>query len=166
MELVLTLLIVGAILLLLETVLPGMVAGIVGFACLTGAVVAGYMEFGAQGGTLTLLGVSVGLVIGTLLWMKYFPLSPLGRLFVSQKVVGDIGTEKPELLNQTGTAFTQLRPSGTALIGGKRVDVVTEGPLIERGTGVKVVAVEGMRVVVRALETTTGGVQELKPIKT
>ena len=40
---------------------------------------------------------------------------------------------------------------GTALINGKRVDVITEGSHIERGTPVKVVALEGMRVVVRAI---------------
>jgi membrane-bound serine protease (ClpP class) len=47
-------------------------------------------------------------------------------------------------------AQSNLRPSGLALIDGKRIDVVTEGPMIERGTPVKVVAVEGMRVVVRS----------------
>ena len=62
-----------------------------------------------------------------------------------------IGTNRPELLNQTGTAFTPLRPSGTAIINGKRVDVVTEGPMIERGKAIKVVANEGMRVIVREI---------------
>ena len=52
-------------------------------------------------------------------------------------------------LNKEGVAKTQLRPSGTAIIDGERVDVVTEGNLIEPGTNLKVVAVEGMRVVVR-----------------
>ncbi len=56
---------------------------------------------------------------------------------------------KPELLNGTGTALTQLRPSGIADINGQRVDVVTEGDLIERGAQIKVVAVEGARIVVR-----------------
>jgi membrane-bound serine protease (ClpP class) len=58
--------------------------------------------------------------------------------------------DRPELLNGIGTAVTQLRPSGVATINGQRVDVVTEGGLIERGTPVKVVAVEGSRIVVRA----------------
>ncbi len=48
-----------------------------------------------------------------------------------------------------GPALTQLRPSGVALINGQRVDVVTEGGLIERGAAVKVVTVEGARIVVR-----------------
>jgi membrane-bound serine protease (ClpP class) len=54
-------------------------------------------------------------------------------------------------LHCSGTALTNLRPSGTALIDGKRVDVVTNGSMIERGAEVKVIAVEGARVVVRAV---------------
>ena len=84
-------------------------------------------------------------------WFKFFPQSRLAKLFISQRTVGDIGTEKPELLHQTGTAFTSLRPSGTAVINGKRIDVVTEGPFVERGSPIKVVEVEGARVVVRAV---------------
>jgi membrane-bound serine protease (ClpP class) len=91
----------------------------------------------------------LGLIAGFWLWVRYFPDSRAARAFVSHKAVGEIGTEKPELLNQTGTALTPLRPAGTAVLQGKRVDVVTEGQMIERGAAVKVVAVEGMRVVVR-----------------
>ena len=157
MGLVLTLLAIGAVLLLLETLLPGMIAGLIGFGCLVAAVVVSYTEFGAKGGNLTLLVVATGLVVGTLLWMKYFPESPMARLFVSKKVVGNIGAEQPELLHQTGTAHSALRPCGTALINGRRVDVVTEGGLIEAGTPVKVVAIEGMRVVVRAVPPSEWG---------
>lgn len=165
MAIVITLLVVGAILLLLETVLPGAIAGILGFGCLVTAVVLAYVELGARGGNVVLLGVALGLVAGTLLWMKYFPLSPVAKLFVSQKVVGSIGTERPDLLNRTGTALTLLRPSGTAVVAGQRVDVVTEGALIERGTPIKVVAVEGMRVVVRAVEASSAGAEQHQSVK-
>lgn len=151
MELVATLLIAGVLLLLLETILPGLIAGIVGFCCLAAGVWAAYAKFGAQTGNLVLLGVLVALIIGTFFWLKYFPNSPMARPFVSRGVVGDIATEKPELLNQTGTAYTNLRPSGTAIINGQRVDVVADGQMIERGAPVKVVQVEGARVVVRAV---------------
>jgi membrane-bound serine protease (ClpP class) len=151
MELVITLLIVGAILLILETILPGLVAGIIGFCCLIAGVYFAYDRLGAETGNWVLLGVAVGLIIGTICWLKYFPNSRLARPFVSRSAVGEIGTDRPELLDQSGTAFTNLRPAGTALINGKRVDVVTEGTLIEKGTPVKVVAIEGLRVVVRAI---------------
>ncbi len=151
MDVVIVLLLVGALLVLAETVLPGMIAGIVGVCCLVAAVVETYVRFGERPGSLVLLGVLTGLVAGFSLWIKFFPDSRFARRFVSRRVVGEIGTHRPELLHQTGTAFTQLRPAGTAVINGRRVDVVTEGQLIERGTPVQVVAVEGMRVVVRAM---------------
>lgn len=149
MVLVVTLLLVGAILLLAETVLPGMVAGVLGALCLIAGVVVGYQEFGAAIGSWILLGTLVGLLIGFLLWVKYFPTSRFGRLYASAGVVGDIGTERPELVGQSGVTHTALRPAGVAIIGGQRVDVVTEGAMIERGETVRVIAVEGMRVVVR-----------------
>jgi len=151
MDTVVTLLVTGVILLVLETVLPGMIAGIAGGLCLVAGVVMGYWHFGPQAGHLILLGVSLGSIVGTIAWLKYFPSSPLGRVLVSERTIGTVGAERPELLDNTGVAFTNLRPSGTALINGKRVDVVTEGTLVERGRPIKVVAVEGSRVVVREI---------------
>lgn len=151
MELVATLLIVGVILLLLETVLPGMIAGIIGLSCLLAGVVVAYSRFGTSGGNIALIGTVVVLGVGLLVWMKFFPESRLGRTIISESTVGNIDAEQPQLLHQTGTAFTNLRPSGTAVIDGRRVDVVTEGSMIAQGTPVRVVALEGIRVVVRAI---------------
>jgi membrane-bound serine protease (ClpP class) len=151
MELVVILLVAGVALLFAEIFLPGMVAGIAGFGCLVAGIIMGFIRGDARMGTFILLGVIFGLLVGFALWVKFFPDSRYARLFVSKRVVGNIDAEKPELLHGTGTAFTNLRPSGTAVINGRRVDVVTEGGMIERGTPVKVVAIEGMRVVVRAL---------------
>jgi membrane-bound serine protease (ClpP class) len=151
MELVITLLFVGALLLLAESILPGMIAGIIGVCCLVAGVIAGYIQFGAQKGNLIALGVLFGLVVGFSLWFKYFPDSRLARVFVSRRTSGEVKEQNSVLLNQTGTAFTALRPAGTAIIGGKRVDVVTEGQLIEKGAPIQVVAADGMRVVVRTL---------------
>lgn len=150
MTLVVTLLVVGAVLLMLETVLPGMIAGIAGAICLVAAVVQGFVVFGPRIGGYLLLGVVFGLLVGTALWLKFFPESAMARVFISKGTVGDLKADQPELIGQRGMALTTLRPSGTALIGGRRVDVVTEGSMIERGMPVKVVAAEGLRVVVRA----------------
>jgi membrane-bound serine protease (ClpP class) len=155
MEWVITLLVAGAVLLLLETVLPGLIAGILGVLCLIGGVVQAYIVYGATIGSYVLIGVIVGLMIGTFLWIKYLPTSRAGRVFASDRTIGDIHADRPELLHQSGTAVTTLRPSGTALINGRRVDVVTEGGMIAPQTPVKVVAIEGMRVVVRALSETS-----------
>jgi membrane-bound ClpP family serine protease len=55
------------------------------------------------------------------------------------------------LINKEGVAFTNLRPSGTVVIDGKRFDVVTEGELIDKDTPVKVTKIEGSRIVVRTI---------------
>jgi membrane-bound serine protease (ClpP class) len=148
---VLTLIVVGAALLLLETILPGLISGILGMCLLVAGVVVGYTTYGVTVGNIILLGVSLGLVIGVLVWAKYFPESRLAGVFISKRTVGELKVDRPELVGQTGIAQTLLRPSGMAVVNGQRVDVVTEGPLIEAGTPIRIVAVEGMRVVVRAL---------------
>ena len=155
MELVIALLVAGAILLVLETLLPGMIAGIIGLICIVAGVIESYIVFGSTIGTYVLAGTLLVLILGTMLWLKFFPGTRAGRLFTSKRTVGEIQTERPELLDQTGSALTPLRPSGTALINGYRVDVVTEGAMIDRHTPIRVVAVEGMRVVVRALAETS-----------
>jgi membrane-bound serine protease (ClpP class) len=62
-----------------------------------------------------------------------------------------LGIDLSGLINQHGSAQTNLRPSGTVVIGNRRVDVVTEGTMIDKDTAVRVVAVEGNRVVVREI---------------
>lgn len=166
MALVILLLIVGVALLLLETVLPGLVAGILGFCCLVAGIALSYTTFDARTANLILVVVLLLMVGGFACWAKFFPGSRFGRLFVSQRVVGNIDAEKPELLHQTGVAYTPLRPSGTALIKGRRIDVVTEGPFVERGGPIQVVAVEGVRVVVRPLNQESSNVQEAKSVNT
>lgn len=54
-----------------------------------------------------------------------------------------------QLVGKGGEALTSLRPAGTAMIDGRRVDVVSESEYITGKTPVIVVAVEGGRVVVR-----------------
>jgi len=162
--LVIILLVVGAVLLLLETILPGLVAGFIGLCCLVAGIVLGYAQFDPRTANLILLAVLLVLVGGFACWVKFFPGSRLGRVFVSKRVIGNVDAEQPQLLHQSGVAHTPLRPSGTAVINGKRVDVITEGPFIERGAPIKVVAVEGVRVVVRALNGETSNLRESKSI--
>lgn len=56
-----------------------------------------------------------------------------------------------DFLGKSGTALTVLRPAGMADVGGVKLDVVTEAEFLPKGTKVKVIKVEGRRVVVREL---------------
>ncbi|MDR0337611.1 MAG: hypothetical protein LBI18_11030 [Planctomycetaceae bacterium] len=58
-----------------------------------------------------------------------------------------------QLLGQTGVTITPLVPAGKAIIGGKPINIVSDGELIEKGETVQVVEVIGYKVVVRKTET-------------
>jgi membrane-bound serine protease (ClpP class) len=60
----------------------------------------------------------------------------------------DAGSQR-SLLGATGTALSDLRPSGVAEIDGERVDVVTSGEYVPKGAAIEVVRDDGYRHVVR-----------------
>jgi len=53
------------------------------------------------------------------------------------------------LIGVSGSAVTDLHPSGTALFNGRRYDVVTRGDFITKGSSITVISTEGNRIVVR-----------------
>ncbi len=56
------------------------------------------------------------------------------------------------LVGQEGVALTVLRPAGTGEFAGRRLDIVTDGDFIERGTKIKIIRTEGRRIVVEPVE--------------
>ena len=58
------------------------------------------------------------------------------------------------LIGATGQAFTALRPAGTIVIGGKKINAVSSGDFIDNGATVKVIEVSGNRVVVEPAANT------------
>lgn len=63
-------------------------------------------------------------------------------------------SEKLEVFRgKTGTALTTLRPAGTALIDKKRVDVVSRGNFIEKGSSIQVIEVTGNQIIVANKDT-------------
>ncbi len=57
--------------------------------------------------------------------------------------------EAAGLLGAIGTTNTPLRPAGVVRFGDKFIDVVSDGGFIAAGTRVQVIAVEGVRIVVK-----------------
>ena len=52
------------------------------------------------------------------------------------------------LLGALGLALSELRPAGVARFGERRVDVVSDGEFIPPGEAIRVIAVDGNRIVV------------------
>jgi membrane-bound serine protease (ClpP class) len=76
-------------------------------------------------------------------------------IFLFQRTDRALGYESAEvradLVGQEGKAITDLRPSGTALFGDERIDVVSESEWITEGTPVRVISAEGYRHIVRSV---------------
>ncbi len=66
-----------------------------------------------------------------------------------------VASQSPDLaawVGREGVAVTNLRPSGTVMIGDTRLDAVTDGDYVSSGTPVKVILVSGNRMVVEKIE--------------
>ena len=59
--------------------------------------------------------------------------------------------DKSKFLGAVGVCVTDLRPAGTIAIDGEPVDVVAEGSFVKQGDSVKVINVDGSRVLVRQI---------------
>jgi len=138
---------------------PGGVLGALGCVIVAVAIGGAFVSHGViLGGWLLCGSVVVGFV-GFNLWMKYFPRSRIGKKAILQEDAGEwhaYRDSKATLVEQTGLAHTPLHPGGIAIIGGKRIDVVTRGEMLKRKTRIKVIKVEGNRVVVTATESLEG----------
>jgi len=150
------LLVLGLLMVCLEIFIPGGIVGTLGAIALIASVILGFTEKGSEFGMYWLAGVVVLTLLGLFFSIKFLPRSPAGkRIFLASDESGYKSTEAglAELIGKTGTALTYLRPSGMAEIEERRIDVVTEGEFLSRGTKIEVAKIEGNRVVVREISS-------------
>ncbi len=115
-------------------------------------------KFGFQT-ALTYTGITIVVVIPlAIIALSVMRSTPVGKAFILSATENkEIGFQAPpaelvELVGKSGKTLTPLRPAGAALIGGHRVDIVTQGEFVPPETDIEVIFVEGSRVVVRSLQ--------------
>jgi membrane-bound serine protease (ClpP class) len=159
--------IIGVILLLLEIfVIPGFaITGVIGIILIIGSIflslVGNNLPFWDSGAvSRAAIQLSASLVFAFILIYiiaKYLPKSSaFSRLVLSNEEKADQGfvsyPSATELIGLEGIALTTLRPAGSAEINGQRYDVVADWEYIPKGNKVKVIRVEGIKVVVKELK--------------
>ncbi len=145
------LLVIGLLMVCVEIFIPGGIVGTLGGFCLLGSIVMAFTERGATFGFYWTAGVIVITLLGLYLSIKALPRSPAGkRLLLGASEAGFSAAEEgmASWVGKRGQAITTLRPAGMIEVEGKRVDVVTGGEYIKKGTPVRVIRVDGNRVVV------------------
>jgi membrane-bound serine protease (ClpP class) len=141
----------GLLLLFLEMFLPGLIAGILGGVLLILAVIFSYRDLGTGAGNIALL-ISAVASGGLWWWWAYhFQHTRFGRAMTleASNAPGASMAGVVELTGQQGEAVTPLRPSGTVIVAGKRLDAITDGEFIPPGSRVQVVRSDGHGVIVR-----------------
>lgn len=99
----------------------------------------------------------VGLIIGVLIsfsFLKFLPRRNVwGKLMLKDRLTGDQGytslnEEYLSLVGKKGVTVTDLRPVGTVRIEDKEYSCISEGQWIHKGIEVKVVEVDGTKILV------------------
>lgn len=154
--LVILIFVLGLIFMMIEVFVPGFgVFGIIGIILFVASIfaVSPSMEAAIRSlaiaiiGSIVISGISFKFLKKSRLWSRLI----LQNQLTSKE--GYVGAEdKKEYLNLEGTAITKLRPAGTMILeDGTKLSVVTEGDFVDKDTRVKIVSVEGNRIVVRKL---------------
>ncbi len=115
---------------------------------------------GAEIQSMAVIGLTIGIIGGLVGLVLLFRLMTRTRFWAKLTSPGmesreagyqiSIGLE--EMVGAEGVATSDLRPSGWVQTGEKKIFVVSEGEFITKGSPVKILSVEGNRVVVREVK--------------
>lgn len=159
--------IIGVILLLLEIfVIPGFaITGVIGIILIIGSIFLSLLGtnlpyWDSISVSRAVIQLSVSLLFAFILiylLAKILPKSSaFSRLVLSNEEKADQGfvsyPSMKELIGLEGIALTTLRPAGSAEFNGQKYDVVADWEYIPKGNKVKVIRVEGIKVVVKELK--------------
>jgi membrane-bound ClpP family serine protease len=153
--LIVILFILGIILVVIEMITPGVgVPGILGIISLIAGVILAAQVVSPS--VLILIIAAVLLVITAMLIWLYKSATKGGRvsklLMLNTRTSSEEGytstSSSNDLVGLEGITTTVLRPAGTGDFQGRKLDVVTDGEYIPKGTPIRITKVEGFRIVV------------------
>ncbi|MGH8728530.1 MAG: NfeD family protein [Burkholderiales bacterium] len=152
----------GIILLALEFfVIPGFgIAGVLGIITILAGLILSLVGAGDRSEVILMAAGRVVFsllmaLIASLVLLRFLPRLPFGRRLILETGLGaghkygSAPDSDRRWLGKKGRASSALRPAGIAEIEGERVDVVSDGELIDAGQLIEVTRVDGNRIVVR-----------------
>jgi membrane-bound serine protease (ClpP class) len=159
------LLVAGLAIVVLELFVPsGGILAVVAAVAIVGSVISALMYEDRTIGTTFALAEIIGVIVGLVLIVKWWPNSSIGRRIApelprEEEILPE--NELKQLIGKVGYAKSMMLPSGAVVIEGRTVNAVSEGMAIDAGQQVKVVEVRGNRIVVRKVEI----VEQKQPVR-
>lgn len=150
-------LIAGIILLIIEMFTPGFgISGAMGILALIAAVVLRADTF--ANAITTLLIILVLIMIAAFVFFKSASKGVISRspLILKDSIKSGSTSlsdaEMQNLIGKEGISLNTLRPSGNANFDGLRLDVVSEGTYIPAGSRIKIIGIEGVKILVEKIQ--------------
>lgn len=153
----LTLLILALGLFIVEFFIVGLVLGVIGILLLFVSII--FITEDPAFYSLVLLFILILVLIeaGVFVKMKKKKVPFWKRFVLTDATDSENGytsfDDRSHLVGKVGMTTTPLRPSGTVIIDDDRIDAVAEGSFIPGQVEVKVILVEGTRIVVRPIKS-------------
>jgi membrane-bound serine protease (ClpP class) len=142
----------GITLIVLEFVLPGIICGVGGVVLLCISAIMGIDAYPDYAFSIILgefFGAAVGVAAGLFLLTRTSHLTGLSLETTLSEESGYVNViSNIDLVGRNGVVMTPLRPAGTIVVNGERLDAVSDGSFIGEGQYVRVLEVQGNRVVV------------------
>ncbi|MEQ4483839.1 NfeD family protein [Cohnella silvisoli] len=150
--------VIGIVLLISEMFIPSFgILGILGIAALIFGITMGAYDTGTA---LRSLGIAALIAIVIIIVFAYVfrKRGIWNRFILSEQLTTDKGyvpqLSREKWIGQEGIALSMLRPSGLADINGERLDVISTGEYVDKGKPVRVMSVDGTRIVVKEIKET------------
>lgn len=147
-------LLLGMLFMAYEIFTPGMgMPAILGGILLTAAVLLRSDSLATA--LVTILLIAVPLIIAAVIVFRSFAKGALSRspIVLKESINASSGPLTREdmnsLIGAEGVCITALRPAGNADFEGRRMDVVSEGAFIAKGAKVRIVGIDGVKIIVR-----------------
>jgi len=146
--LVIGLIVVGLLLMAIEIlIIPGF--GIFGILALASIVASAVVAYRYLGATEAAQAVLSGVAAAALLFWLLPRTRAAKSMVLDAKHTGSAADKTlSTLIGKEGRALTALHPAGTASIDNRTVDVVSDGQYVDPNSTIRVVRVQGMRVIV------------------
>ena len=145
----------GLILLVIEAIIPGF--GLPGISGIILVLAGTVLAMGTV--TSALLSLSIAIIITAIITIVLIKFGhknqKLASIILNTSQKDNEGylsaTTQEEYLDKKGISISELRPSGVIEIDGRRVDALSEGVFIPKGSEIKVIRVEGSKIIVRRI---------------